>query len=445
MPKKLRFKIELLGLFIKKNWLIIVLGALLGLGLSFAVKPLVAYLKSPALQTERIGQIGAITLKKLPTNVRENISYGLTKIDETTKRIVPSPLVKSITLSEDRQKYTVVLKENNYWHDGKEVTAYDINYSITGVTITPINKYTLTIAVDTPYAGLLSLFTQPLIKNDTTGNGPYKVASFQFQEGYLKKLRLINTTASKPALEYYFYLNSKDALTGLKLGEVDTVDGIEEKANLINWPNTQIENQLDTKKYVAIFLNTDKFASKRIRQALAYATPKFSSGKDRALSPLEPTSWAYNPEVKAYDFNPARAKELWKGEEHQKIQLLVNDRNLVDVATEIQKVWQKELGITVDVVTRNESTSLGDFDALLAASSIPLDPDQYTFWHSTQKVTNITHLNFAPIDKLLEEGRVTFDILERKKIYYEFQKILTEESPAIFLYYPTQYSITRIK
>jgi ABC-type transport system substrate-binding protein len=61
------------------------------------------------------------------------------------------------------------------------------------------------------------------------------------------------------------------------------------------------------------------------------------------------------------------------------------------------------------------------------------DPDQYLFWHSTQTKTNLTQTNNPKIDKLLEEGRQTFDQQERKKIYQEFQKILLEECPAIFL------------
>ncbi|MDD3998930.1 MAG: hypothetical protein PHR98_02415, partial [Candidatus Shapirobacteria bacterium] len=66
------------------------------------------------------------------------------------------------------------------------------------------------------------------------------------------------------------------------------------------------------------------------------------------------------------------------------------------------------------------------------------------FWHSTQTKTNITKINHPPIDKLLEEGRQTFDQQERKKIYQEFQKILLEESPAIFLKYPILYTVSRI-
>jgi len=80
---------------------------------------------------------------------------------------------------------------------------------------------------------------------------------------------------------------------------------------------------------------------------------------------------------------------------------------------------------------------------LLSAQDIPIDPDQYIFWHSTQANTNITGLVNAKIDKLLEDGRMEQDQEKRKKIYIDFQKRLVDELPALFLYYPTSYTVTR--
>ncbi|MGA7103877.1 MAG: hypothetical protein WBX49_00880, partial [Candidatus Deferrimicrobiaceae bacterium] len=67
------------------------------------------------------------------------------------------------------------------------------------------------------------------------------------------------------------------------------------------------------------------------------------------------------------------------------------------------------------------------------------DPDQYDIWSS--KKTGPKELNFvgfadAEVDRLLEEGRRTFDIEKRKKAYFRIQEILAEEQPYVFLYYP---------
>ena len=40
------------------------------------------------------------------------------------------------------------------------------------------------------------------------------------------------------------------------------------------------------------------------------------------------------------------------------------------------------------------------------------------------------------VDKLLEEGRSTFDLEKRKKAYFRIQEILAEEQPYVFLFVP---------
>ena len=70
------------------------------------------------------------------------------------------------------------------------------------------------------------------------------------------------------------------------------------------------------------------------------------------------------------------------------------------------------------------------------------DPDQYVLWHSEQN-SNISGYKNLRIDKLLEDGRKTADINERKKIYSDFQKYILDDPPASFLYLPYTYEISR--
>ena len=84
-----------------------------------------------------------------------------------------------------------------------------------------------------------------------------------------------------------------------------------------------------------------------------------------------------------------------------------------------------------------------DYDAFLATVDIPKDPDQYSLWHSTQATTNISKYKNPRIDKLLEDGRTELDQDTRKKIYLDFQRFLVEDVPAIFLYHPIFYTISR--
>jgi peptide/nickel transport system substrate-binding protein len=67
------------------------------------------------------------------------------------------------------------------------------------------------------------------------------------------------------------------------------------------------------------------------------------------------------------------------------------------------------------------------------------DPDIYDIWHSSK--TKKGEYNFigyknTEVDRLLVAGRRTFDMENRKKIYYLIHEILADEQPYAFLYVP---------
>ena len=113
--------------------------------------------------------------------------------------------------------------------------------------------------------------------------------------------------------------------------------------------------------------------------------------------------------------------------------------SLLPIAEEIKKDWDA-LGVNTKIKVINNPYA--EFQALLATQEIPSDPDQYLFWHSTQ-AGNISRYKSPKIDKLLEDGRKTLDKTERKDIYSDFQKSIVEETPAIFLFHPTVYTISK--
>ena len=102
----------------------------------------------------------------------------------------------------------------------------------------------------------------------------------------------------------------------------------------------------------------------------------------------------------------------------------------------------KEIGVNTSVQV--SSITPHEYQLFLAIYDIPIDPDQYSVWHSTQIETNITKYKSPRIDNLLEDGRTELDFESRKKIYLDFQRFLLEDSPAIFLYYPEYYSVERL-
>ena len=165
---------------------------------------------------------------------------------------------------------------------------------------------------------------------------------------------------------------------------------------------------------------------------------------DRAYGPISPDSWAYNPGLKTYAYSQAKARELLSNvlgsspEEEIEFELTTFS-SLYPIAEKIAKDFE-EIGVAAKIKTVDFIPT--DFELLLIVQEIPPDPDQYALWHSTQQA-NLTKLKSPQIDKLLEEGRQTVNFEARKDIYFDFQRFLVEETPAIFLYHPQTYTVTR--
>lgn len=444
MSKKFRFFIAYLVHYFKRYFLLVLLGIVFGSVVFVQRNHLFRFYQTIIPTQSNIGLEGIYTTKSLPSSIANQISYGFTIITDNNRPIL-SPIISNLDVKDNNLSYTFTFKNDLYWHNGQKFQTSDLNINIPQATISIVSTNTIKITLQDPYSPLLTALSKPLfLKNSLIGLGPYRAKNISYQDGYIKLLQL-SSTNNQQNLAYHFYPNSTDLFNAFKLGEVDEISTTTFNNQLNNWQKIKINPSISTSEYLAIFLNTEKFSNKQDRQAIAYATPKSSDKNKRCFGPISPNSWAYNFQVKPYNFNPTRAKELLEENSLEPINLTITDRRLLNQAEIIKKSWEEILKVKVNLNITSGQIDSTSYDALLTYNIIPIDPDQYFLWHSTQNETNITHLNNSRIDKLLEEGRQVIDQLERKKIYYDFQRFLLEESPVIFLEYPTTYTISRLK
>lgn len=443
MFKKLQFKIEFLVSYLKQKYPYLLIGISFGIVAFVYRQELINIYNLPILRTKVIGVEGLYTENTLPEEITNLISYGLTQ-NSDNDRPINSPIAKLHDIENQNKDYIFDIEPNIYWHNKKKFTAYDINYQISGIKIIPESDTRVRIKTDNAFSPLLSVLSSPLFKKGLIGLGPYYVTNITYKEGYVKTVKLKPQSNQFNKITYNFYSNEKDLINAYKLGLVDEIQSSILPEEFSSWDKTKITQVIETNnRYSAVFFNTEKINNKQLRQAMAYATPKTQDKNERCLGPISPTSWAYNPSVKTYAFDPTHAKELFEKNKIETINLSVYNRKLLPLATEIKNSWKEVLGIETTITIEDQIGA--DYDAILTFAAIPHDPDQYSFWHSTQIKTNLTKLNNSRIDKLLEEGRQSIDSQERKRIYQDFQRYLLEESPAIFLSYPTSYQITRVK
>ncbi|MBW6511025.1 MAG: peptide-binding protein [Desulfuromonadaceae bacterium] len=218
--------------------------------------------------------------------------------------------------------------------------------------------------------------------------------------------------------------------------------------------------------YLGYNLRNPLFQDKRVRQALSHAINKdeivdgvlLGLGRP-ATGPYKPDSWVYNERVKHYPYDPVMARKLlaeagWTDTDSDGIvdhdgkpftfTIITNQGNDLRVKTgEIIQRRFREIGVDVKLRVIEWASFLqefinpGNFDATILGWSGTPEPDQYNIWHSSK--TGPRELNFIgfkddDVDDMLEKGRRTFDLVERKKYYDRFQEILAEEQPYTFLY-----------
>ena len=435
----LRYFIRLLNAFLARFKAVLLIGIFLGALLFLVLRFIGPHLWSTSV--EKMGLTGRYHTDNLPNFILESVGDGLTKVNETG--IVEPNLAKSWETPDKGKTWVFHLEDNIFWQDGKEVTSETINYQFSDVTIERPDSKTIIFKLQDPFSPFPVVVSRPVFKKGLLGTGEWEVTKATIAGGFVQKLVLVNEEKDKKI--YKFYPTEERAKTAYKLGEVNTLVNIFNPTPFDTWKTTEIIPEVDQGNVVAIFFNTqDAFLSeKSLRQALAYAIKKDFEGK-RALSPISPNSWAYNPQVKSYSYDIDRVEELLEDfpeEVRESLNIkLVTTPTLLPIAEKITQDWQKAGIKTTAQVYSGIPT---DYQAFLAVFNYPTDPDQYSIWHSTQESTNISHYQNPRIDKLLEDGRVELNLEERKKIYLDFQRFLVEDSPAAFLYHPISYKITR--
>jgi len=421
----------------------LILGFFAGLLLSvlfWRTYPLIA--RTLFSTTERIGMVGEFSPSTLPPTIQALISRGITDLAPDGSAI-PS-LAASWEATNSGKTFIFTLKKDMTWHNGKTVSAHDVNYNIRGVTLVPTGERTLIAYLQYPYSPFPTLLSKPVFLPGLNGIGPYTVGSIKLSGGSVKSVSLYPTSQkTRVSKQFSLYQTEAQAQLAFQLGEVDQLIEMSTISGLATWGNVAITDQTKYDRIVTLFFNmrNQELTDKNVRQGLAYGIPDLHF--EKAGSPISKTSWANTKNVKNYSFNISEAKRLLKNTHlaTESAQLTLSTfPAYLDIAQKIAASWT-ELGIITNVQV--QSTVPSDYQVLLSAQDVPPDPDQYPFWHSTQTSTNVTGYANVKIDKLLEDGRQELDQEKRKLIYTDFQRRLVEDAPAIFLYYPKLYTVTR--
>ena len=450
--KRRRLVTWLLKAYLRKWRKTIFISFILGLAVFFILKFGVNYFIPliPFTQQETVGMVGAYTTDDLPSTILANVSKGLTETaqDDSVK---PS-LATSWEIKNSGKTYIFHLQKNVNFSDGTKFTSDQIKYSFLNVSVEKPDPYTIIFNLKNAYSPFLVSVSRPIFRSGFVGTGEYRVQSINLNGDFVQSLSLVSVKGKNKEIVYQFYPTETALKTALALGDVDKIMGVRDltikNKSFSSFKNLNITKYVDYSSLVTLFYNTqDKILSdKRLREALTYTMPDNFSYGQRNTGPFSPKSWANQDNSSTYKQDFEHAKLLLNESESSskgatlKLELKTLQK-YKDLAYQIKSLWEK-VGIETNIEIVDALPS--SFQVFLGEFNVTKDPDQYALWHSSQiNMNNITNYKNLRIDKLLEDGRQTDDINERKKIYADFQKYLLDDAPATFLYFPYEYQITK--
>ncbi|KKT29699.1 MAG: hypothetical protein UW41_C0027G0008 [Candidatus Collierbacteria bacterium GW2011_GWC2_44_18] len=381
----------------------------------------------------RIGIVGQFGSGQLPPYIINFLNAGLITFNLNHEPL--ASLAEKWDITDDGKTYTFYLKPNLKWFSGKIVKASDIKISIPNIIVENIDPNIIRFRIPTKFSPFLSLLNIPLLNEKGEIIGQYDIHLKQKSSGVISQ---ITVDGYDHTLIFNVYPTARLALSAFKLGQIDLVLNLPSELLSEASPFGKIAKQVDLNKVVTLIFNQQdpNLKEKNVRQGIAYSLKDKKFDQTEALTSISPISWAFNPLVKTYPYNLQRTKELIKSP----ISLeLATTPELLSVAENIKNQLSSD---HVNINTKVVTSIPEQFQLLLTTYNIPSDPDQYRDWHSTQ-ATNIGRGQDEKIDKLLEDGRITQDTKERKRIYFDFQKTFAEELPGLVLFHPSVFNLAR--
>lgn len=295
---------------------------------------------------------------------------GLVKNDP--ERGIVNDLAYSYEISDDQKTYTFKLKENLKWHDGEELNADDVFFTVKAaqnadyaspllrsfqnIEVEKIDDLTIRFFLKEPFAAFLNILTVGIMPEHIwggitpfaaklseynlrpIGSGPYKFKSFVRERGGNIRSCSLETNKyyfdKKPYIEnitFRFYPNLEEGVNALNRNEVDGLSFFSKSYEEKGGRKKDIKYySLNLPQYTAIFFNLTRaelLKDKAMRQTLAYAINKEKIlteilGNEGSLAngPIPRGFTGYHVEIKKYGFSAQTARENleklgWKIEE----------------------------------------------------------------------------------------------------------------------------------
>ncbi len=433
--------------------------------------------------------------------VKDIIFDGLIRIGEKGE-ILPC-LAVQWEKDEEGREWDFHLRKGVRFHDGHPFTADDVAFTF-NLDIAPnirspysqilsqIKKvrvkdlYTVTIRLTEPSTSFIYDLVLGILPKHLLEGKDLRRTQFNYKPIGTGPFRLIRWSPDKIELganqDYFLgrpyldgvvvklFKNKNIVWANLMKGEIDAFQNLKPCAydRIGKVSHLKVYSYLMSYYHLIVFnLDDPLFKDRRVRLALNYAIDKDTIIKkvlrgrgDICSGTILADSWAFNPQVKPFPYNPQKALELlakagWqdtdgdhildKDKQPFEFQLLLCEGfDEIDAATLMIMEQLSNIGVKVRIkilpleVLNREHLYTKNFGAVFIFINSDVDPDKsYRFWHSSQIKSgfNFSSYHNPLIDRLLDQGRHTSNQEQRKRIYDQFQEEMKKDPPGIFCFW----------
>lgn len=417
-------------------------------------------------------------------NVMRQMYNGLVKMDSDMN--IVGDLAESWEFTSDTS-VTFKLKQGIHFHNGEEVKASDVVFSIQRAqasakvksftanieSVVADDDYTVTINTSIPYAPLManlchtanSIVSQKAVEEAgdnfsaaPCGTGPFKFVKWDAGDKIvLERNDDYFGGEVKPSTLTFKLMSEDSARTiALETGEIDlnlsVAAGDADRVQSTN--GIELVTSMSPKiEYVSMNQKVEPFNNPLVRQAINYAIDRDSlnlvatNGYGEVTdSVMNKQINGYTDDVTHYEYDPEKAKELLAqaGYPDGFSTSMVVGTSARSTEAQIIQGNLAEIGITMEITTMESSTLLeqinnGDYEMfIMSYNNTTGDPDTslYMLFNSQVPASsgNRSFTNIPEVDQLLESARVETDNNARMKLYAQVQSILTEQAVWVPLY-----------
>ena len=400
----------------------------------------------------------------------------------------------------DPLTYVFHLRQGVKFHDGREVTSKDVKATIEFMmnaankspkhgafrmigSIEVPDAYRVVFHLKEPAASFLWNLERSAVgivpadagsdfARHPVGSGPFRFAS-QKQDDAVVLERNVDYFRAAPRVERVTFRIVPDAIVRaleLRKGSADlemsslSPDMI---PVLAKQKDLEVSERPGTNfAYLGINMEDPILKHHEVRQALAYATERESliryllrDEAKLASGLLPPNHWAYEANVKKYEYDPAEAERLLDvarlprksdGLRFQLTLKMSTEEQARTIGAALQEQWRK-IGVKLELHPEEIATLFSDLGkgqfqiCYLRWVGANNDPDVFELVFNSKRIPpdgpNRGRYRNALVDALTDGIRTEMDREKRKELCSEVQKIVAEDLPYIPLWYTDVVSV----